>query len=150
MGKFASRYFWYLQKFSVGKTKNPPVLMFPCSFVMICLPFLNGWTSQAVYFWSSSNSFVCVLIWFITQYDINSLYGTYKFWSCKHWNALILCQLKRKHTCSQSAVSREMESISKCLQNVLNTGLLCIRNTSGIFPKHLYEYCGCGDVCTHW
>lgn len=40
MGKFASRYLWCLLKFSVGKTKNPPVLMFSCSFVMICLSFV--------------------------------------------------------------------------------------------------------------
>lgn len=47
-----------------------------------------------------------------------------------------------------SAVSRQMKSISKCLQSVLNTGHQCIWNASGIFPKHFYEYCGCGDVCT--
>lgn len=48
--------------------------------------------------------------------------------------------------CMCAFISREMKIVSKCLQNVLNTGLLCIRNTSGIFPKHFYEYCGCGDV----
>lgn len=136
MGKFASRYFQYLQKFSVGKTKNPPLLMFPHSFVMICVSFSSRWTLQVGHFQNNSNSLFYVLIWFITQYDISSLYGTYKFWSCKYWNVLMLCQLEGKLTCSQGAVSREMKSISKCLQDVLNTGLLCIGNASGIFPKH--------------
>lgn len=46
----------------------------------------------------------------------------------------MLCQLKRKYTCCQSAVSREMKSISKCLQNILNTGLFCALGTQvGVF-----------------
>lgn len=135
MGKFAGRHLWYLQKFSAGKTKNPPLMIFPCSCVMICLSFSNRWILQVVYFWRNS-SFFYMSVWFITQYDISRLYGTHKFGSCKHWNVLMLCQFIRKHTRSQNAVSREMESISKCLHNVLNTGLLCIRNACGIFHKH--------------
>lgn len=31
---------------------------------------------------------------------------------------------------------REMKGILKCMQNVLNMGLLCVRNADGVFPKH--------------
>lgn len=41
-----------------------------------------------------------------------------------------------------------MKGISNCMQNLLNTGLLYIRNASGIFPKHFYEYRGSADVFT--
>lgn len=38
----------------------------------------------------------------------------------------------KKEAQSQCRI-REMEGVSKCMQNVLSKGLLCIKNVSGIF-----------------